>query len=361
MSRMTIFCWMTSAADVSAARFAKTGLWASFLFVIMVVSGLPGCDRGPAVHEFTGSTMGTRYHVKVIANEVPGAIEKGIYEALDAVDRAMSTYQINSELNQLNRQPLGQPFALSDPLYEVLVHARQVYRETGGAFDPSIGPLVDLWGFGPALERGGEVPAEADIDELLSVLGYDGLSIDSEQRTATRNRAVRLDLSAIAKGYGADRAAAYLRQNGFDRFLVEVGGEMVLSGLNGQGRPWQVAIETPTPDRRTVQRVIGLSKGAVATSGDYRNYFEKDGVRYSHTLDPRDGYPIRHALASVTVIADNCAQADALATAFMVMGDQPTLAYAEERDIPVFLLVKAGDGFVEQYSPAFGAYLQEVN
>ena len=344
---------------VAKRRFpggTTTGLCASFLFALLLL--LAGGGREPAALVFSGQTMGTSYHVKIVPGDVPVPedLEAGVFAALDAVDRAMTTYDDQSELMRLNRAPVGEAVPLSPALAEVLAISRRVYRDSNGAFDPTVGPLVDLWGFGPA-PGGDRVPSQGQIDALRASLGYDGLGLDIDPPRATRLRDIRLDLSAVAKGYGADRAAAYLRGLGFDNFMVEVGGEMALAGRNAEGKPWQVAVETPTSDGRGIQRIIGVSAGGVATSGDYRNYFERDGVRFSHTIDPRSGRPISHGLASATVIMPTAAEADALATAFMVMGEAAALQLAEARDIPLFILVKEGTGFAEYWSRAFVPYL----
>lgn len=341
---------------------AKTGPCASFLFVLIVLLSLGGCDRGPQLRTFNGTTMGTSYQVKVVEGGValPDDAEQQIFAAIDAVDQAMTTYSDSSELNRLNRAPLGTPVTVSPALFEVLEVSAQIYRDSGGAFDPSVGPLVDLWGFGPTFTDD-RIPTDEQIQALLDAIGYHHLKLDSAQKTATRMADIRLDLSAVAKGYGADRVADYLRSLQIDNFMVEVGGEMVLAGHNLQGKPWQIAIEAPSQGERRVERVISVSDMGVATSGDYRNYFEKDGKRFSHTLDPRSGRPIVHGLASVTVVMRTSAEADALATAFMVMGEEAALALAEQRDIPVFLLVKESDGFREYHSTAFQPFLNEVN
>lgn len=349
---------MTSVADRRALLTTKTGLYASFLFVLLVLVAVSGCERGPHAHKFSGHTMGTTYHVTVVAepSRILADLGEGIFAAVDAIDRSMTTYSDDSELMALNRAAVGEPFPLTQPLMEVLSISQRIYRDTGGAFDPSVAPLVNLWGFGP--KKGREAPpSPAEVGELLAEIGLDGLALDNRAQTATRQRDIQLDLSAIAKGYGADQVAGYLRNRGYTDFLVEVGGEMVLSGSKPGGELWRIAIETPDATGRGIQKVIPVSDIAVATSGDYRNYFEQDGQRFSHTIDPRTGYPITHNLASVTVFAETAAEADALATAFMVTGPEKALAVAEERSIPLFLIVKDGNGFREISSTAFEALL----
>ncbi len=242
---------------------------------------------------------------------------------------------------------------------DVLELAREIHRATGEAFDPTVGPLVDLWGFGPS-PRERSTPDPERIDALRAKLGYDALSLEPRAGTVTRQRDIRIDLSAVAKGYAADRVAELLRDNGVDRYMVEVGGEMALSGQNDRGIPWQIAVERPVSGQRMVQQVVAITDVGLATSGDYRNYFEEEGVRYSHTIDPRTGRPVSHKLASVTVAADTSARADAFATAFMVMGPDKTLAFAREQDMAVFVLVRSGAGFEGFPSPAFEPYLSET-
>ena len=300
--------------------------------------------------------MGTTYHVTVIADG-EGAIEglaEDIQEQLDLVNRLMSTYREDSQLSQLNRLTAGESMEIAPELAEVLAISGEVYQQTDGAFEPTVGPLVDLWGFGPAESRS-LVPNEELIQQGRRLIGFNALQMDG--LTATKQRAVRIDLSAIAKGYAVDLVSQLLTARGLTRHLVEVGGEMRLSGLKADGQSWRIGIEQPQLDRGPVRMAVQVTDAAVATSGDYRNYFERDGVRYSHTIDPRTGYPVTHKLASVTVIADNCARADAFATAFMVLGEQRTLALAEALGLPVYMLAKQGDGFVARHSSAFQRYL----
>lgn len=358
MLRTTIFFSMTSVAEL-APGLRKTGPLASF-FVVVLALFAAGCgarDEPPV--RFSGKTMGTSYHVAIVMPEQrpEGDLAADIQAALDDVDEKMSTYKPESELNRLNRHPLNQPFNVSPELMYVLELSMEIYRDTAGAFDPSVGPLVDLWGFGP--DYGEEsVPDQRDIAALVAREGFDSLLLSPSMLTAARETDIELDLSAVAKGYGADRVAELLGSKGITRYMVEVGGEVAVSGRNARGIPWQIAIERPVSGAREVQRVIPVSSGGMATSGDYRNYFERDGKRYSHTIDPRTGYPIDHSLASVTVVADSSARADALATAFMVMGTEAALNYAENKGIAILTLTKDREGFREDWSPAFSPYLE---
>lgn len=351
---------MNSVAASIKRCARKTGPLASF-FVVLLLALVVGCGSKPQSHSFAGQTMGTSYHVTVItAQPLPENLDEAIKGVLDGIDRKMSTYKTDSELSNLNAAPVGEPFSVSAELMAVLELSAAIHRETAGAFDPTVGALVDLWGFGPHY-REDQLLSKADIDKLLMEVGFQGIELRPESLMVIKNKDLSLDLSAVAKGYAADKVAELLRRQGLSRYMVEVGGEMALAGVNIRNTPWQIAIEQPLSSTRSVQRVVSVTDAGVATSGDYRNYFEKEGRRYSHTLDPRSGYPITHRLASVTVIADNSARADALATAFMVMGTKATLDYAAQQNVPVLTLSKTGDGFKEDYSDAFKPYLNEVN
>ena len=301
--------------------------------------------------------MGTTYHITVVtdAGRFPDGVEGAVEQLLARLDQSMSTYKLDSELNALNRLAVGEELSVSTDLWQVLQGAQHIHALTLGAFDPTIGPLVDLWGFGPE-DTGDKVPSEREINTLLPQVDLGQLRLASDNKVS-KLAALDLDLSAIAKGYAAQKVAALLRTQGFSNFLVEVGGELQLAGHNRKGLPWRIAIEVPSLLQGGVEKVITVTDMGVATSGDYRNYFERAGVRYSHTIDPRTGKPITHNLASVTVLADTAAVADALATAFMVMGAEKTLELAEQRDIPVYLLVKADEGFQASHNEAFEPYL----
>jgi thiamine biosynthesis lipoprotein len=326
---------------------------ASFLVFISVVLLLTGCDSGPEIIKISGSKMGTTYHVTVVADQpAPDDLAKRIDAVLDIVDHSMSTYKAASELSQFNDLAVGSSQQISADFARVLAVSKTVWERSGGAFDPTVGPLVDLWGFGPIAAD--VVPEQAQIDAAKAELGFQYLTFNNSE--LAKSKAVRVDLSAVAKGYAVDLVADLLEMLALPDYLVEVGGEMRLSGSNPEGMPWRVAIELPSLMPQ-VERIIAVQDMAVATSGDYRNYFEQQGVRYSHTIDPRTGRPITHSLASVTVLAEQCAEADAWATAFMVLGDKDGMALANELAIPLYMLVKDGAGFKAIHSDAFEPYL----
>ncbi|WIO73106.1 FAD:protein FMN transferase [Porticoccaceae bacterium LTM1] len=330
-----------------ATRLLAIGL-ATFL--------LTACQQPPQELKFSGPTMGTTYHVTVIPGEVSASenLDQVILDALNRINDQMSTYQPDSDLSKFNELPIGEVVELPAEFAAVMKISEQAYTDTEGAFDPTVGPLVDLWGFGPR-DTGDVVPDADAIADALAEMGFEGLELDGER--LIKHEDVRLDLSAVAKGYAAELVSNELRSLGLYNHLVEVGGEMRLSGVKGNGERWKIGIEQPNLGQGAVNLAVSLTDAGVATSGDYRNYFEQNGVRYSHTIDPRTGYPVTHKLASVTVIADNAGYADAMATAFMVLGSEKSLVLAEKLDLAIYLIVKQGDSFVTLHSSRFEHFL----
>ena len=333
---------------------------ASFLVYIATVLLLVGCDSGPEIIKISGTKMGTTYHVTVVADQpAPADLAARIDALLDTVDQSMSTYKAASELSRFNDQAVGTSQSISPDFAQVLAVSNRVWQDSDGAFDPTVGPLVDLWGFGP-VATADVVPEQAQIDAAKANVGYQYLTLlnSGSDNKLSKTKPVRLDLSAVAKGYAVDLVADLLEMLALPDYLVEVGGEMRLGGSNTQGKPWRIAVEQPSVIPQ-VQRIIELGDVAMATSGDYRNYFKVDGVRYSHTIDPRTGRPITHSLASVTVLAPTCAEADAWATALSVLGAEQGLAVAEQLNLPVYMLVNVESGFKAVSSSAFDPYLND--
>jgi thiamine biosynthesis lipoprotein len=297
--------------------------------------------------------MGTTYHITVIADQLPPSdIEQQIDQLLSKVDHSMSTYKKDSEISRFNRLNVGQQLEISQEFADVLQISREIWQLSEGAFDPTLGPLVDLWGFGPKA-TGDLIPSDQDITVALKNTGFDGVVLKG--LILTKNKPVALDLSAVAKGYAVDIVSNYLEMSALPDYLVEVGGEIRVSGFNSEGMPWRVAIEQPQL-LASVNKIVGLTDMSIATSGDYRNYFERDGIRYSHTIDPRTGKPIDHNLASVTVLIDSCAEADAWATAFSVLGAQQSIELAEKLDLAMYMLVRQNDQFIASSSRSFKSY-----
>jgi thiamine biosynthesis lipoprotein len=312
---------------------------------------------GGRVHEFAGATMGTTWNVRLVAaltlRRAP--VRQAIQDALDEVVAQMSTWDARSDLCRFNAASPGTRHALPESFHAVLACARDVAERSDGAFDPTAGALVDAWGFGPSPRRG--VPDAATLARARADAGWRRIALDPERRTLLQPGGLALDVSAIAKGFGVDQVARALDRSGFVDHLVEVGGELRGSGVKPDGQPWWVELEQP--DDGTGERtLLALHGVSVATSGDYRRWFEHDGTRYSHTIDPRDGQPIRHGLAAVTVIHADCMRADAWSTALNVLGPDAGLALANRLGLAARLLVREGHGLVERRSAAFDALLR---
>lgn len=301
---------------------------------------------GP-VFEFSGTTMGTTFLVKVAAHELSredhAALARSIRERLAAVNAEMSTWDPDSEISRFNRSVSTDPVPASPALRKVISAAFDVSEASGGAFDVTIRPLVQAWGFGD----GAKVPGGPDPEELAVLRERVGWQRVRVQGTAIvkSHPETECDLSAIAKGYGVDAISDEIEGLGYPAHLVEIGGELRGRGRKLDGEPWRVAIEVPDADAgRSIHDVIPLEGWAMATSGDYRNYYEQDGVRISHTIDPRDGRPIRHVLASVTVLAREALWADAWATTLNVLGPEEGYDLAVARDLAAYFIIREKDG-----------------
>ncbi|MBE0550400.1 MAG: FAD:protein FMN transferase [Rubrivivax sp.] len=309
--------------------------------------------------QFSGQTMGTTYIVKLAGGALSApriaALQADVHDALEGINRELSLYRAESELMRFNRHAARMALPLSKDLFEVLSVAQRVSEVSQGAFDVSIAPLVQAWGFGP--ERRSTVPPAEQVQAGRAATGWRGLRLDASHRTATKAHAgLQADLGGIAKGHGVDLAALALDAGGVERYMIEVGGEVRTRGLNAQGRAWQIGIEEPDAVPQRVRSVVPLSGQSLATSGDYRLYFEHAGRRYSHEIDPRTAAPIAHGLASVSVVADTCMRADALATAFIVMGPERGLALARQLALPALFIVRDPRGALRDIAtPAFAA------
>jgi thiamine biosynthesis lipoprotein len=290
-----------------------------------------------SIVQFRGTTMGTTYSVKIatdtLTTERRAQVHAGIGQRLLEINRAMSTYDGDSELEMFNRGEEGLPFRASRPLIEVFTMAREVSERTGGAFDITVRPLVEAWGFGstkPPLER----PPDSLLDVLRQTVGYRRVSIDPTAQTLTRTQPdVMTDLSAIAKGYGVDVIAHFLQTSGFCCFLVEIGGELKARGVKPGGMPWRIGLEAPTADQLEILGTIELGDAGMATSGDYRQFVEWNDKRFAHVIDPRTGYPVPYRSASVTVVHPETTLADAWATGLSVLGPHEGYIVAEAEGI----------------------------
>ena len=312
------------------------------------------------VHKLHGQTMGTTYNISLVGSNSLNTttLNNLIDERLLEINRSLSTYDPSSELSLINRgekKPDNNgAIPLSDSLTDVLNISLDVYQKSQQRFDVTIGPLVNLWGFGPD-EADDKRPSDSRVQAALATVGSDYMRFNPDQQTLILERALYIDLSAVAKGWAVDQLALLLEAQGIDHYLVEIGGELRTQGQKPGNVPWKIAVEKPaySLSEREGQLIIEPGNMAVATSGDYRNYIEIDGARFSHTIDPSTGYPITHNLASVTVLHPSCAMADAWATALNVAGPEAGLALAESQQLAAYFIVREAEGFAVVQSTTF--------
>jgi FAD:protein FMN transferase len=341
-------------------------VWLPRAFIVLAVGALSFLllqprDQ-PSLLTLEGSTMGTRWSVQLNTRSGDTELQSLASEIeflLETLDKGIfSTWNQESELSRLNNSPRHQGHAASPELLQVLATAAAVHQASFGAFDPTIAPLVSLWGFGP--QGHDSQPEHVEIVQAQSLLGMDKLLLDSDAGTMTLAGDIELDLSGIAKGYAVDRLADMLLARGEAHFLVDIGGEVRVSGLREDGNEWRIGIEMPHPGPRSAMARIAQQGRplALATSGDYRNFRLNDGKRLSHEIDPRSGYPVDHALASVTVIADSAMLADAWATALMVLGPREGPELANSLELNAYFIIRSEQGFESRFSAGMAEYLE---
>jgi thiamine biosynthesis lipoprotein len=337
--------------------FRPTLFFGRMLCLLAMLAGCgPDSATSPAA-EIQGLAMGTSWSVKVAA--VPPVNEQRelselIAARIEDIEQSMSTYRTDSELSRFNTYAGDDWYAVSAELCQVVDTALTISRRTRGAFDVTVGPLVELWGFGPG-EPVVAPPDPMQIQAAMRGVGYEKLAVDCGRPALRKSVAgLHVDLSGIAKGYAVDAVAALLDARDIGDYLVEIGGDLRARGRNGFGEAWSIGIESPDRSARRVQRIIHLPDLAMASSGDYRNYFEHDGVYYSHTIDPGTGMPVQHALAEVSVVSATAMEADAWATAMLVLGTAAGRRLADELDLAVLYQERGPDGKMhEQASSAF--------
>lgn len=330
-----------------------------FWLALVGLAFFVSCSHAPQQIAVSGETMGTTYHIRYVSanpRHEPEKIKERVDAVLEQINSQMSTYDPNSELSRFNQRQTTEPVVVSRSLETVVRRALEIAEETDGLLDVTVGPLVNLWSFGPQ-QRPETIPTAEELADAKAATGYRHLTVENHQ-LQKHIPELYVDLSTIAKGYGVDRVARLLEQMEIQNYLVEIGGEMRMKGVKPGSQPWRIAIEKPDNTQRAAQRILEPGNSAIATSGDYRNYFEEDGVRYSHIIDPRTGKPIQHNLVSVTVLAETCMDADAYATALTVMGPEQALAFAENKGLAVLLIVRENGDFKEYTSTAFKPYLQ---
>ncbi len=356
---------MNTMKTGNGKRKNKAVLLVVFFTVLLFASYWTRCDRHKFnEHALAGRTMGTSFSIKIVtAPDDVIDIEKvknDIDSLLEQVNMQMSTYIDSSELSRFNKFSETTEFPVSKALSFVFYNAIQTSEKSDGAFDVTVGPLVNLWGFGPEHHKD-EVPPDDEITERLSRVGYHNLSVDTSRSVVSKTiPELYCDLSSIAKGYGVDIVANYLEQQDYENYLVEIGGEIRARGHNANTDKWRIGIASPKTEPGYV-KALSVNNVGVATSGDYLNYFEKNGIRYSHTIDPRTGRPITHNLASVTVIHPSCQIADAYATAISVLGPEKGYQFAIDEELLVFMIIREKKDFVEKMTPGFENLINTIN
>jgi len=322
---------------------------------IIALAGLvlAGCATQPPAHEtlLSGQTMGSAWTVK-IAGVLPrpaADLQSGAQARFEAVNQALSTYRADSALSRFNDEASGEWVNIDPELAAVLRYALTLAARSDGAYDVTVGPLVNLWGFGPdpATNR---VPDAAAIEAARARVGWRKVQVDATADRARKQPGMRIDLSSLGKGRGVDRVAEYLDAQGVTNYLIDLSGKLRARGRNPRGDAWQVAVEQPAADDpsgapRIVPAVVALHDRSIATAGDYRRFFESGGRHYSHIIDPRTGSPVEHATLSATALGATCMEADALATMFMVMDPDAALRVAESGNVPALLISREGGGF----------------
>lgn len=340
-------------------RTLKTFIILSLLWLMIACS-----PSLPPLQTISGKTMGTTYTVKYVSNthDDISAQHKRLSSRIDSqlidINQLMSTYIPNSELSLLNSIAAQVPFEVSSETAFVINEAKRLHALSQGMLDITVGPLVNLWGFGPDA-RPDKLPSDDQLADISDYVGIDKFTINNNIVTKHHNK-VYIDLSTIAKGYAVDQLATILEEQGITNYLVEIGGEMRLSGTKPQNQDWLVAIEKPMSGERSVQSIINIGNNAIASSGDYRNYFEENGRRYSHLIDPTTGYPIQHNLVSVSVITSSSMTADGLATALIVLGKDRGFEIAESNNIAALFITKEGEDFVEYATSAYNDTVKTI-
>lgn len=331
-------------------KTANKGFIAKLVLLLFLIAGTVFIVRQQRITPYqhdTGLVFGTVYNVTY---QYDRSLKSEIEAQLRKVDNSLSPFNNNSIITKINR---NEDVEVDKMFADVFTLAEQVSSETGGAFDITVAPLVNLWGFG---FKSGLQPSKHTVDSLKAIVGYGKVSLRGK-RVIKRDRRIMLDCSAIAKGYGSDVVAAYLKGLGIDNYMVEIGGEVVVKGVNKQRLPWRIGVTKPTDDslqvNKELQTVLNITDKAMATSGNYRNFYYKNGRKYAHTIDPKTGYPVQHSLLSATVIADNCATADAYATSFMVLGiERAKEVLARHKELSAYFIYTDSHGCTSVwYSP----------
>ena len=343
----------------SVAKLKRPALALVVFFALL----LSGCEQRPSPVHLSGGVFGTTWSLTYLPPEgavAPAVIQSDLEAVFAAVNSSMNHYAPDSTITHFNKMSAGETVEVDWDFSYVLMEALKISKATGGAYDVTVSPLSNLWGFGPDGPR--QFPSQSDIDAAKMKTGADKLLWDSTSRQLGKTvDGVALDFSSIAKGYAVDLGADTLLEHGIQDFMFEIGGEINVHGKSPRGDMWRIAVERPESGGRSVQAAMALTDTGVATSGDYRNYFERDGERFSHLIDPRTGEPIHHRLVSVTVVGPSTGIADAWATALIVLGPEAALRTAQDNGLSVYMLNRKPDGELEALkTESFDQYLVDA-
>ena len=342
--------------------FLRVGLLATLFMLAACDAPAPSAkSETAAATVLEGKTMGTFWRVSAIdlsaarAEELRGKIQA----QLDGDDQLMSTYKNDSALMRFNQSKSTSPWPVSEAMADIVTESLRVGYKTNGAMDITVGPLVNLWGFGPN-KQPVKTPDQAQIDVARAKTGLLHLSVINQSGQQYLQKDIPdlfVDLSTVGEGYAADHLARLMAEEGISRYLVSVGGALVSRGMNASDKPWRVAIQKPTDEQNAVQAIVDINGHGISTSGSYRNYYELDGKRISHVIDPQTGRPITHNLVSVTVIAPTALEADAWDTGLMVLGTEKAKEVVRQQGLAVYMITREGEGFKTWMSPQFASFL----
>lgn len=337
-------------------RTRKLIIWIPFLLITV---GSIIYARKAGTVKIAGSTMGTTYSVKIVykgSTPDTSIVKKGIDQLLEQLNQEMSTYVPSSLISQFNTSRSTEWTDIPKGFMNVMAESWEIFKKSGGAFDPTLGPAINLWGFGEA-GTWSKRPSDADLKNISQDIGFDKIELDiAASRLKKLHPTITINLSAIAKGFAVDQVSAYLKSIGSSDHMVEIGGELKVSGHREDGTLWQIGIESPDPMAGSIEKRLHISNLAMATSGNYRNYFEKNGIRYSHIISNKTLSPVTHKLASVTVLGDNCGVADGWATALLALGPEDGLKIAEENGLAAYFIVKTDEKTTEDDSESFTSF-----
>ena len=335
----------------------------SICLTVFLCFFLIACQPTQKTLKYSGQTMGTTYNVVVVTdNEAQSEIiGDTITRALEKVNAQLSNWDSNSEISRFNDLKSSQPAEISEDLTRVMEMANTIHEKSGGIFDITISPLIEIWGFGSEARTMAK-PSDQEVQAALNKIGQaDKLVLNARQKTLLKlDPNTQINLSPIGKGYGIDQIANGLAGLGINDFLVEIGGDLVARGKNPHGNAWQIGIEQPDPLKKDIHRLVTIHDMAMATSGDYKNYFEEGGIKYSHIINPKTGFPITHKTVSVTVLAENATLADGWATALLALGERQGMKIAEQNKIAALFIFNDGDNAQQKLNVSMSSAFEDL-